>query len=172
MWLDGDMLKPYDYWQYFRNIDDQDIGRFLRFFTDLPIDEIKKLESLKNQEVNEAKKALATEVTKICHGDEEAELAQSSAVSVFENGDSSLLPDYTITKKQVANGISLIDLLYDIGLEPSKGAAKRLIQGNGCKVNDYTINDINYIINSKSFKGQSFIKLSAGKKRHIKVMVS
>ncbi|QKX03293.1 tyrosine--tRNA ligase [Wolbachia endosymbiont of Litomosoides sigmodontis] len=172
VWLDGDMLKPYDYWQYFRNIDDQDIGRFLRFFTDLSIDEIKELESLKNQEINEAKKVLATEVTKICHGDKETELAQSAAVSVFENEDDSLLPDYTITKEQVANGISLVGLLYDIGLEPSKGAAKRLIQGNGCRVNDHTINDINYIINSKSFKDQSFIKLSAGKKRHIKIMVS
>ncbi|NUY39352.1 tyrosine--tRNA ligase [Wolbachia endosymbiont of Litomosoides brasiliensis] len=172
VWLDGDMLKPYDYWQYFRNINDQDIGRFLRFFTDLPIDEIKELESLKNQEINEAKKILATEVTKICHGDKETELAQSAAVSVFENEDSLLLPDYTITREQVADGISLVDLLHDIGLEPSKGAAKRLIYGNGCKVNNNTINDVNYVINSKSFKDQSFIKLSAGKKRHIKVMVS
>ncbi|MGL9758883.1 MAG: tyrosine--tRNA ligase [Wolbachia sp.] len=171
IWLDGSMLKPYDYWQYFRNVDDQDVGRFLRLLTDLSTDEIKKLESLKDQEINEAKKILATEVTKICHGDKEAELAKSAAVSTFENEDSSLLPDYTITKEQVANGISLVDLLHNIGFEPSKGAAKRLIHGNGCKVNDNTINDVNYIINSESFKDQSFIKLSAGKKRHIKVVV-
>ncbi|NSM56455.1 tyrosine--tRNA ligase [Wolbachia endosymbiont of Atemnus politus] len=171
IWLDGSMLKPYDYWQYFRNVDDQDVGRFLRLLTDVSIDEIKKLESLKDQEINEAKKVLATEVTKICHGDKEAELAQSAAVSAFENEDSSLLPDYIITKEQVANGISLIDLLHDTSLEPSKGAAKRLIQGNGCKVDDNTISDVNYIINSESFKDQPFIKLSAGKKRHIKVVV-
>uniref|UniRef100_A0A3B0IXA6 Tyrosine--tRNA ligase n=1 Tax=Wolbachia endosymbiont of Aleurodicus floccissimus TaxID=2152762 RepID=A0A3B0IXA6_9RICK len=171
VWLDGGMLKPYDYWQYFRNVDDQDVGRFLRLFTDLPIDKIKKLESLKDQEINEAKKVLATEVTKICHGFKEAELARSAAISAFENEDSSLLSGYTITKEQIANGIPLIDLLHDTGFEPSKGAAKRLIQGNGCKVNDSTINDVNYTINSESFEGQPFIKLSAGKKRHIKVVL-
>nr|CAD7413748.1 unnamed protein product [Timema poppensis] len=171
VWLDDNMLKPYDYWQYFRNVDDQDVGRFLRLLTDVSIDEIKKLESLKDQEINEAKKVLATEVTKICHGDKEAELALSAAVSAFENEDSSLLPDYIIKKAQVASGISLVNLLRDTGFEPSKGAAKRLIQGNGCKVNDNIINDVNYIINFESFKGQPFIKLSAGKKRHIKVVV-
>ncbi|WP_168464412.1 tyrosine--tRNA ligase [Wolbachia endosymbiont of Ctenocephalides felis wCfeT] len=172
VWLDGDMLKPYDYWQYFRNVDDQDVGRFLRLFTDLSIDEVKKLESLKDQEINEAKKVLATEVTKICHGDEEAEKACSASISAFENEDSSLLPDYIITKEKVADGISLVDLLHETGFELSKGAAKRLIQGNGCKINDNTINDINYMINSESFKDQPFVKLSAGKKRHIKVVVS
>ncbi|AGJ99075.1 Tyrosyl-tRNA synthetase [Wolbachia endosymbiont of Drosophila simulans wNo] len=171
VWLDGSMLNSYDYWQYFRDVDDQDVGHFLRLFTDLPIDEIKKLESLKDQEINEAKKVLATEVTRICHGDKEAEIARLTAISAFENQDSSLLSGYTITREQVTNGILLIDLLHDTGFEPSKGAAKRLIQGNGCKVNDNTINDINYIINSESFKGQPFIKLSAGKKRHIRVMV-
>lgn len=171
VWLDGSMLNSYDYWQYFRDVDDQDVGRFLRLFTDLPIDEIKKLESLKDQEINEAKKVLATEVTRICHGDKEAEIARLTAISAFENQDSSLLSSYIIAKEQVENGIPLIDLLYNTGFESSKGAAKRLIQGNGCKVNDNTINDINYIINSESFKGQPFIKLSAGKKRHIRVMV-
>jgi len=171
VWLDGSMLNSYDYWQYFRDVDDQDVGRFLRLFTDLPIDEIKKLESLKDQEINEAKKVLATEVTRICHGDKEAEIARLTAISAFENQDSSLLSGYTLTREQVTNGILLIDLLHDTGFEPSKGAAKRLIQGNGCKVNDNTINDVNYTINSETFKGQTFIKLSAGKKRHIRVMV-
>ncbi|KJH39999.1 S4 domain protein [Dictyocaulus viviparus] len=137
VWLDSNMLSPYDYWQYFRNIDDQD----------------------------------ATEVTKICHGKKEAEIAQSAAVSAFENEDSSLLPDYIITKEQVINGISLVNLLHNTGLKPSKSAVKRLIQGNECKVSDNTINDVNYIINLESFKGQPFIKLSAGRKRHIKVVV-
>ncbi len=172
VWLDDNMLKPYDYWQYFRNVDDQDIGRLLRLLTDIPIDEIKKLESLKGKEINEAKKVLATEAVKICHGETEAELAQSAAVSAFENGNSSLLSEYTITKEQVANGISLVDLLNNTSLESSKGAAKRLIQGNGCKINDHTINDINYMINSENFKSQSFIKLSAGRKRHVKIIVN
>ncbi|QKX01815.1 tyrosine--tRNA ligase [Wolbachia endosymbiont of Cruorifilaria tuberocauda] len=171
VWLDGSMLKPYDYWQYFRNISDQDVGRFLRLLTDIPIDEIKKLESLKGQEINEAKKVLATEAVKICYGEKEAWLAQSAAVSAFENGNSLLLPDYTITKEQIENGMFLVDLLNSTSLEPSKTAAKRLIRGNGCKVNDNTINDINYIINYENFKTQSFIKLSAGRKRHIKVVM-
>lgn len=172
IWLDGDMLKPYDYWQYFRNVDDQDVGRFLRLFTDLPIDEIKKLESLEGQEINEAKKVLATKVTEICHGPEEAERAQSAAIAAFENEDNSLLPDYIIKKEQIKSGISLVDLLCNTGFESSKGAAKRLIQGNGCKINDSVISDVDYVINTENFKGGSFIKLSAGKKRHIKVVLS
>lgn len=170
IWLSVDMLKPYDYWQYFRNVDDQDVGRFLRLFTELPIDEIKKLESLKDQEINEAKKILATEVTKICHGDKEAELAESAAISAFEGEDSSLLPSYILKKEYVVRGILLIDLLKITQLESSKGAAKRLIEGNGCKINDNIINKIDYFINSESFGDHSFIKLSAGKKRHIKVV--
>ncbi|QKX00959.1 tyrosine--tRNA ligase [Wolbachia endosymbiont of Dipetalonema caudispina] len=171
VWLDSNMFKPYDYWQYFRNVDDQDVGRFLRLLTDIPTDEIKKLESLKDQEINEAKKVLATEAVKICHGEKEAELAQAAAFSAFESGEDLLLPKYTITKEQVINGVSLIELLSNANLEPSRSAAKRLIQGNGCKVNDITINNINYIINSENFKSRSSIKLSAGKKRHIKVIV-
>ncbi|MDN5247759.1 MAG: tyrosine--tRNA ligase [Wolbachia endosymbiont of Tyrophagus putrescentiae] len=171
VWLDGDMLSPYDYWQYFRNVDDQDVGRFLRLFTELPESEIKKLESLKGQEINEAKKILATEVTKICHGNAEAEYARSAAVSAFENEDSSLLQDYTLSKKQVANGITLVDLLCITGLESSKNAAKRLIQANGCKISDSTICSVDYVVDSKDFKDKPFIKLSAGKKRHVKVVM-
>ncbi|WCR53711.1 MAG: Tyrosine--tRNA ligase [Wolbachia endosymbiont of Ctenocephalides orientis wCori] len=172
IWLDGDMLKPYDYWQYFRNVDDQDVGRFLRLFTDLPINEIKRLESLEGQEINEAKKVLATKVTEMCHGPEEAERAKSAAIAAFENEDHSLLPDYIIKKEQAKSGISLVDLLCNTGFESSKGAAKRLIQGNGCKINDSVISNVDHIINTENFKGESFIKLSAGKKRHIKIMLS
>ncbi|MDD9331679.1 MAG: tyrosine--tRNA ligase [Wolbachia sp.] len=169
VWLDGDMLKPYNYWQYFRNVDDQDVGRFLKLFTDLPTDEIQRLESLKGQEINEAKKILATEVTKICHGDKEAERAECAAVAAFENEDSSLLPDYILKKEQIVNGVVLVDLLCAAKLESSKGAAKRLIQGNGCKINDNGVDDINYIVNPKDFENKLFIRLSAGKKRHVKI---
>jgi tyrosyl-tRNA synthetase len=171
IWLDSDMLKPYDYWQYFRNIDDKDVGRFLRLFTDLPADEIRKLESLRDKDINEAKKILATEMTKICHGHEAAELAEHAAVAAFENEDSSLLPDYILKKERIVTGVLLIDLLKLTQLESSKGAAKRLIEGNGCKINDNIINDVNYLVSSEHFKDQSFIKLSAGKKRHVKVVL-
>lgn len=171
IWLDGSMLKPYDYWQYFRNVDDQDVSRFLRLFTDLPISEIKKLESLQDQEINEAKKILATEVTKICHGNEEAERAKSAAIAAFENADSSLLHDYILNKEQVADGIALIDLLCATKLESSKNAAKRLIQAKGCKINYSIIFDVNYTISYKDFTDKPFMKLSAGKKRHIKCCI-
>lgn len=171
VWLDGDMLKPYDYWQYFRNVDDQDIGRFLRLFTDLPMSKINELESLRNQEINEAKKILATEVTKICHGKEEAKHAESAAVATFENADSSLLHDYVLDKEQTVDGISLIDLLCKTELESSKSAAKRLIQAKGCKIDDRVVCDVNYIVHSKDFVGKSFMKLSAGKKRHINIVL-
>ncbi|VVC35031.1 Aminoacyl-tRNA synthetase, class Ic,RNA-binding S4 domain [Cinara cedri] len=171
IWLDGSMLKPYDYWQYFRNVDDQDVSSFLRLFTDLPISEIKKLESLQDQEINEAKKILATEITKICHGKEEAERVKSAAVATFENADSSLLHEYALNKKQVINGIALIDLLCATKLESSKNAAKRLIQAKGCKINDNIVFNVDYIISYKDFTSKSFIKLSAGKKRHIKCCI-
>ncbi|WP_333023977.1 S4 domain-containing protein, partial [Wolbachia endosymbiont of Pentidionis agamae] len=171
VWLNGNMTKPFDYWQYFRNIDDHDIGHFLRLFTDLQIDEIKKLESLKGREINEAKKILATEVTKICHGEKEAEQAQLAAVAIFEGEDSPLLFDYIIKEEQVNSGITLVDLLFNTKLVASKSAARRLILGNGCKVNGEIIDNAHYIINLKNFAGQSFIKLSAGKKRYIKVVL-
>ncbi|OEY86955.1 tyrosine--tRNA ligase [Wolbachia pipientis] len=168
IWINS---RPYDYWQYFRNIDDQDVGRFLRLLTDLPIDEIKKLELLQDQEINEAKKILATEATKICHGKEEAEYARSAAVAAFENKDSSLLHDYTLKKEQLIRGIPLIDLLCLTGLESSKNTAKRLIQASGCRINDQIIQNIDYVISTKNFEDKSFIKLSSGKKRHIKVVI-
>lgn len=171
IWLDSDMLKPYDYWQYFRNIDDKDVSRFLRLFTDLPIKEIEKLELLQGQEINETKKILATEVTKICHGDIEAENAYLAATSAFEKKDFSLLNDYILQNNQITNGITLVDLLCMTKLESSKSSAKRLIQAGGCKINDHIIDDINYVVDLKTFANNLFFKLSVGKKRYVKVVI-
>ncbi|MBV0899424.1 MAG: tyrosine--tRNA ligase [Wolbachia endosymbiont of Fragariocoptes setiger] len=171
IWLDSDMLKPYDYWQYFRNIDDKDVSRFLRLFTDLPIKEIEKLELLQGQEINETKKILATEVTKICHGDIEAENAYLVATSAFEKKDFSLLNDYILQNNQITNGITLVDLLCMTKLESSKSSAKRLIQAGGCKINNHIIHDINYVVDLKTFANNLFFKLSVGKKRYVKVVI-
>ncbi len=168
IWLDLKMCSPYDYWQYFRNVEDSDLSRFLLLFTELPLREIEKLESLGGQEINEAKKILATEATKICHGEDAAKSAESAAVANFENEDSSLLPNFSIEKQKMAS-ISIIELLRITGLAESNGAAKRLISGGGCRVNDKIVDDQNHLIKLSDFNANEFIKLSAGKKRHIKV---
>ncbi|UWI83317.1 tyrosine--tRNA ligase [Wolbachia endosymbiont of Howardula sp.] len=171
IWLDSNMLSPNHYWQYFRNIDDQQVGYFLKLFTDLPLNEIKKLETLKSHEINEAKKILATEVTKICHGDKASEHALYHAVHTFEKQEDILLPTFEINMMQALHGQLLIDLLYITGLTSSKTSAKRVIENHGCKVNDITITDIKYVIHFKCFKKQKSIKLSVGKKNHIIVVI-
>lgn len=168
IWLDSDMLKPYNYWQYFRNIDDKDVSRFLRLFTDLSTEEIEKLELLQGEEINETKKILATEITKICHGDIEAENAYLAATAAFEKKDFSLLNDYILQSHQA---IPLVDLLCITKLESSKSSARRLIQAGGCKIDDNVIYDINYVVDLKTFTSNLFFKLSAGKKRYVKVVL-
>lgn len=157
IWLSSELFSPYDYWQYFRNVDDKDVGKFLRLFTDLPIDEITKLENLKSSEINEAKKILATQATAICHGQEATQQASSSAIAEFEHNDSSLLPTVNIDKEN----ITLVKLVAATNFAPSNSAAKRAINTKSVYVNDIIIDDPNYLISSKN----NSIKLSLGKKR-------
>lgn len=171
VWLDSQSLKPYEYWQYFRNIEDRDVGRFLKLFTDLSMSEIQKLESLQDKEINEAKKILATEVTKICHGNEEAEYAKLKAISTFEDKDNVLLDNFTLTKEQIVNGITLKDLLCNTNLQESKSKSKHLISSGGCKINDSTVYNENYVVSLKDFGDKQFIKLSSGTKHHVKVIL-
>ncbi|WP_339045887.1 tyrosine--tRNA ligase [Candidatus Mesenet endosymbiont of Agriotes lineatus] len=172
IWLDSEMCSPYDYWQYFRNIEDNNLGYFLRLFTELSLDKIKKLESLIGQEINEAKKALATGATKICHGEDAAKDAERAAVANFENKDSSLLPSVYIEKQKIGDvGISAVELLHITDLVDSKGAAKRFIEGGGCRINDKIISNLNQLVTLKDFDASGFIKLSVGKKRHIRVIL-
>lgn len=169
VWLSADKLSPYDFWQYWRNTQDADVGRFLRLFTDLPITEIQKLENLQGEEINEAKKILADEVTRILHGDQAVEEARATAEKLFEHkpgGNLSALPSIEVNQIQLSQGLWLADLLVETGLAPSKGEAKRLIRGGGARINDQPIQDEHHKITSSDINQDQGVKISAGKKKH------
>ncbi len=173
VWLNKEMLSPYDYWQYWRNTDDAMVGTLLRRFTMLPIEEIEKLESLQGQEINEAKKVLAHEATKLCHGEEAALEAAETAQKVFEQGSvGDDLPSVTIDRKALSAGIPILDLFVQAGLAKSKSEARKLIQQGGARRNDEQITDIDLTANDSDLTADGYIKLSAGKKRHALVKVS
>ncbi|HIF60617.1 MAG TPA: tyrosine--tRNA ligase [Rhodospirillales bacterium] len=168
IWLDAEQLSVYDFWQYWRNTEDADVGRFMRLFTELPLDEIKKLEALKNEEINEAKKILADEITKLCHGEAAAKTASATALQTFEGtGLSANLPTLEVSKNDLEAGFTAFDLFRQAGLAKSNGEARRLIKGNGARLNDIIITDETLLISSKDKNNENVIKLSAGKKRHI-----
>ena len=161
VWINDEKLSSYDYYQYFRNIGDKEVGKCLRIYTDLPMDEILKLEALQDKEINIAKKILAFEATKICRGEEEATLAQKTAIETFEKGNASgELPTISAT-----GSISVLDAFLELGFVSSKGEARRLIKQAGLKLNDKTITDENYILSIKDIENDK-IKLSQGKKKH------
>jgi len=167
VWLNADMLSPYDYWQYWRNTEDADVGRFLKLFTTLPMDEITRLEKLQGQEINEAKKILAFEATKMCHGEPAAQEAAQTAQKVFEQGGiGEDLPSIQVSAADLEKGIGLVDLFVQTGLAASKGEVRRLIKGGGARCNDQPVQDENILITSDDLNGDNVIKLSAGKKKH------
>lgn len=173
VWLNAAMLKPYDYYQYWRNADDAMVGILLRRFTTMPIDEIKKLEVLKDREINEAKKILAFEATRMCHGEAAAKDAEVTAQKVFEQGGvGGDLPSIEIAEARLKGGVTIVDLLVETGLATSKGEARRLIQGGGAKVNDEKIETPEQIITNDNLTGENYIKLSAGKKKHALVRLA
>ena len=170
VWLNADMLSPYDYWQYWRNAEDKDVGRFLRLFTELPLDEIARLEALEGQEINEAKKVLADEATKMLHGAEAAATARDTAQKAFEQGVLSAdLPTVEIPASELAEGIMLAALATKIGLTASNGEARRLAQGGGLRVNDAQINDGNQLIGKADLNADGVIKVAQGKKKIVLV---
>lgn len=170
IWLRADMTSPYDYWQYWRNTEDADVGKFLRLFTTLPIEEIKKLESLKDAEINEAKKILAFETTKMLHGETAAKLAAETARQTFEQGGVGAdLPVLGLSEEVLTAGICVVDLFRQSGLVESNGEAKRLIQGGGARVNDETVHDGQQVLTLDDFTTQGYIKLSSGRKKHVLV---
>ena len=168
IWLDQEQLSAYDFWQYWRNTEDADVGRFMRLFTELPLDEITRLEKLQDAEINEAKKILAGEVTKLCHGEDAAKLAAKTAEDTFEGaGISADLPTIELDKSDLEAGIVAFELFRQAGLSNSNGEARRLIKGNGAKLNDSVIADETQMITLADNNADGVIKLSAGKKRHI-----
>ncbi len=172
IWLSEERLSPYDYWQFWRNTEDADVGRFLRLFTDLPLDEVGRLETLGGSEINEAKKVLATEATRLAHGDTAATGAADTARRTFEEGTSGdALPRIDIPRIELDAGITAFALFCRAGLAKSNGDARRLIAGGGGRLNDVKLSDANQVITIHDFDTDGVIKLSAGRKRHALIRV-
>jgi tyrosyl-tRNA synthetase len=168
VWLNADMLSPYDYWQYWRNAEDADVGRFLRLFTELPLDEIARLEKLEGSEVNEAKKILATEATAMAHGRVEAEKAAEAARTAFEEGTISAdLPTVEISGGELQVGYGLLNALVTAKLCASTSEARRQIKGGAVRVNDAQIGDEKMVLVADNLTPEGVIKLSLGKKKHV-----
>ena len=168
VWLNADMLSPYDYWQYWRNTEDADVIRFLKLFTFLPIDEITRLSRLQGAEINEAKKTLATEATALIHGRDAAEKSEETARTTFEQGALSLtLPTITLPSSEITAGLGVLNAFVKAGLVASTGEARRQIKSGGVRINDEVITDERRIITQKDFADAGVAKLSLGKKKHI-----
>ncbi len=170
IWLNGDMLSPYEFWQFWRNTTDADVGRFLKIFTELPVDECDRMGALQGSEINEAKIRLANEVTTLLHGAEAAATAEATAREVFEKGGvGGDLPTLTLSASELGDGMSIVQLIVKSGLAKSGKEAKRLIAENGAKLDDAPLTDAGLMIDAGALS--SPIKLSAGKKRHALVQL-
>ncbi|MGX1196616.1 tyrosine--tRNA ligase [Parvibaculum sp. MBR-TMA-1.3b-4.2] len=168
VWLNAEMRSPYDYWQYWRNTEDADVGRFLKLFTEMPLDEIARLEKLEGAELNEAKKILATEATAMCHGRDEAEKAAEAARVAFEMGATSAdMPTVEIASADLDAGIGVLSAFVTAGLCSSNGDARRQIKGGGARVNDAQVTDEKTSLTKESLTTDGVIKLSIGKKKHV-----
>ena len=172
VWLNTEMLSPYEYWQYWRDTDDADVGRFLRLFTDLELDEVRRLEALEDAEINEAKKVLADAATGLCHGAGAAAAAAETARQTFEEGGSGdELPTVDVPRADLENGIPAFELLRRANLAKTNGEARRLIKGGGGRLNGAVITDETRLVGLADLTGEGVIKLSAGRKRHAVVRV-
>ncbi len=170
IWLNPDMLSPYEFWQFWRNTTDADVGRFLKLYTELPVAECERLGALEGSEINAAKIRLANEVTALLHGAEAAANAESTAHEVFEKGGvGDDLPSLTLTRDEVGDGISIVQLIVKSGLAGSGKEAKRLISENGARINDEPLDDAGLMLDAAALS--SPVKLSAGKKRHALVQI-
>jgi tyrosyl-tRNA synthetase len=169
IWLDADLLAPYDYWQHWRNTEDADVERFLKLFTILPMNEITRLAALRGQEINEAKKVLATEASALIHGRGAAELAAETARKTFEEGGfADTLPTVEVPRSDFEKGIGVLSAFSEkTGLVASNGEARRQIKSGGLKVNDVVVTDEKMLLTSRDLTRDGVIKLSLGKKRHV-----
>lgn len=171
LWLDPEKVSPYDFYQYWRNVDDKDVIRLLKLVTFLPLEQIAEYEKLEGQELNKVKCVLAYEVTKMVHGEEEAKKANDAAMAIFSNGnDTSNMPSATVSKSDIENGINILDLLTSVNLVASKSEGRRLVQQNGIAVNGEKVTAVDAVINSDFFKdGEMVIK--KGKKTFLKLVI-
>jgi tyrosyl-tRNA synthetase len=169
VWLNADLVSPYDYWQYWRNTEDGDVVRFLKLFTVLPLDEIDRLAALRGQDVNEAKKVLATAATALVHGQAAADEAAATARKTFEEGTlAETLPTIEIARRELDQGLGVLTAFAEKAqLVASNGEARRQIKAGGLKVNDVTVTDEKMVLTPKNVTPEGVIKLSLGKKRHV-----
>ncbi|MGZ8402415.1 MAG: tyrosine--tRNA ligase, partial [Rhodoplanes sp.] len=168
VWLDAGMLSPYAYWQYWRNTEDGDVVRFLKLFTVLPLDEIGRLSLLKGEEINDAKKVLATEATALVHGRAAAEEAAETARKTFEEGAlAESLPTVEIARAEIEAGIGVLAANVHVGLVSSNGEARRQIKAGGLRVNDVTVTDEKRVLTIADLSAEGVIKLSLGRKKHV-----
>ena len=172
VWLDPERFSPYEYWQYWRNTEDADTGRFLRLFTELPLDEIARLERLRGAEVNAAKAILATEATTLCHGREAARAAAETARRTFAHqappgtAHADGLPTVEVARTRIDAGVPVYDLLREAGLVRSNSEARRLIRGGGARVNDRPVAEETAVLGPNDLTAEGVVKLSSGRKRH------
>ena len=169
IWLNSNLCSPWDYWQFWRNTEDKDVIRFLKLFTEISLEEIKKLEELEGAEINDAKIILANAATTLLHGEEETKKAISTAKNIFEKKEGTAnLPVISYNNNELTEGVPILECLTNNNyLLSSKGEARRLIRGSGVKINNTTVSDENMKINNSLFVNESRIKLSVGKKKHI-----
>ena len=168
IWLNGDMLSPYDYWQFWRNTEDADVERFLKLFTVLPLDEIARLKALQGAEINEAKKVLASEATALLHGRDAADAASETARKTFEEGAiADSLPSLDVPHAELTAGIGVLAAFVKAGLVASNGEARRQIKAGGLKVNDVTVSDEKLLLTPAQLTPEGVMKLSMGKKKHV-----
>lgn len=168
VWLNADMLSPYDFWQYWRNTEDADVSRFLKLYTTLPLDEISRLSALEGAEINDVKKILATEITAMLHGRNAAEAAAETARKTFEEGKlGDDLPTIEVDKAELSTGIGLLTLLVKAGLAKSNGEARRHVQGGGVRINDQQIDSDARLVGEDDVSAEGLIKLSFGRKKHV-----
>jgi tyrosyl-tRNA synthetase len=171
VWLSAEKTSPYEFYQYWINVDDRDVPRFLAFFTFLPMEDVRRLGALRDADIRQAKEVLAWEATKLCHGQAEADKARETSRAAFGGGgaDLSAMPSTTIPHARLEQGIGILDMLVETNLEPSKGAARRLIQQGGLYVNDLQETSIETVVTTASLK-DGMILLRCGKKRYHRIV--
>jgi tyrosyl-tRNA synthetase len=168
VWLNAELVSPYDYWQYWRNTEDGDVVRFLKLFTVLPLDEVARLAALRGADINHAKKVLATEATALLHGRAAAEEAAATARKTFEEGTlADTLPTIEIPRRDLEDGLGVLTAFHKAGLVASNSEARRQIKAGGLKVNDLVVTDESMVLTPKDLSAEGVIKLSLGKKRHV-----
>ena len=170
LWLDPEKVSPYEFYQYWRNVDDKDVIRLLKLVTFLPMEQIAEYEKLEGQELNKAKCVLAYEVTKMVHGEDAAKTANDAAVSIFSSGGTANMPSADISSADIGDGINVLDLLVNVKLIPSKGEGRRLIQQNGLSINDDKVTAVDFTVTPDMFKEDGLV-IKKGKKTFLKLVL-